>query len=74
MNNRKENSMDTLKQMREQKELTLLDVALKLGYKYPSSYAKIEKGEQQLKSTQIMLLADLFCVSKEKILQTSYSK
>lgn len=65
--------MDNLKQMREQKELTLLDVALKLGYKYPSSYAKIEKGEQQLKSNQIMLLADLFCVSKEKILQASYS-
>ena len=66
--------MCTLKELREKNKLTLLDVSLKLGYKYPSSYRNIESGEQQLKSNQIILLAEIFSVPKEKILRSFYSK
>lgn len=65
--------MNNLKQLRESSNLTLLEVSLKLGYKYSSSYAKIENGIQPIKTYQVPLLSSLFNVSEEKILQLSYS-
>lgn len=64
----------TLKDMRMEQNLTLLDVAEKLGYKYASSYRKIEEGNQSLKAEQISVLAILFKCSEEKILRSCYSK
>ncbi|MFB8466685.1 helix-turn-helix domain-containing protein [Enterococcus thailandicus] len=65
--------MHTLKEIRKEKNITLLVAANELGYRYPSSYAKIETGKQPLKSNQIPILANLFEVSEEKILKSSYS-
>lgn len=74
MNNKvKERGGKMLKDLRERNNLTLLEVSLKLGYKYPSSYRKIEIGEQSLKIEQIKILANLFNCSEEKILESSYS-
>ncbi|MFY8331891.1 helix-turn-helix domain-containing protein [Vagococcus carniphilus] len=66
--------METLENLRKAQNLTLLDVAQELGYKYPSSYRKIETGEQKLKSDQILKLSSLFKVDDKKILNSSYSK
>lgn len=63
----------TLKELRLKNELTLMQVANKLGYVYPSSYRKIETGEQVLKVDQVKKLADLYGCSEQKILEESYS-
>lgn len=63
-----------LKELRIKKNLTLLDVSQKLGYKYPSSYRKIEEGHQVLKIDQVKILAEIFDCSEQKILDSSYSK
>lgn len=62
-----------LKELRKMNNLTLLEVANSLGYKYPSSYRKIENGEQALKVNQIKILATIFNCSEQKILTSSYS-
>lgn len=63
-----------LKQLRREQNLTLLEVSQKLGYKYPSSYRKIEEGYQSLKVEQVKVLAEIFKCSEQKILESSYSK
>ena len=63
----------SLKELRKKNNLTLLEVANSLGYKYPSSYRKIENGEQILKANQIKVLANIFNCSEQKILILSYS-
>lgn len=74
MNNSEEGWHLKLKSLRINNNLTLLEVANSLGYKYPSSYRKIENGEQTLKANQIKVLAKLFNCSEQKILNSSYSK
>lgn len=64
----------TLKELRLKKNLTLIQVANALGYTYPSSYRKIEEGDQELKVNQVQTLAKLYNCSEQKILETSYSK
>ena len=63
----------SLKELRLSKGKTLLEVANVLGYKYPSNYRKIEVGEQQLKASQVKILAIFFECSEQKILNSCYS-
>lgn len=63
----------SLKELRLESGLTLLEVANHLGYKYPSSYRKIENGEQPLKVSQVKCLSSLFKCSEQKILRFFYS-
>ena len=65
--------MSNLKLLRVERGLTLMQVAKKLGYKYPGSYAKIENGVQELRADQVIKLSELFEVSEKKILNKSYS-
>lgn len=52
-----------LKELRESKGITQTFVARKLGYKYPSSYSLIEKGERKLDIITAKKLADIYEVS-----------
>lgn len=49
-----------LKELRQRKGLKLKEVSKQLGYKYPSGYHKIERGDQELTLEQAKKLSVIY--------------
>lgn len=58
---------DKIRQLREQNSLTQKQIASELGIDVPM-LSRIERGERPAKRSQVIKLANLFCVAEEDLI------
>lgn len=58
-----------LRQLRVDRKIPLKDVADSLGLKTPGGYLRIEKGENNLKAEHLPLLATIFNLDLNELVQ-----
>ena len=65
-------NMELLRELRDTHGYSISDLAEELGYKTPTGYWLLEKGQRKVSVDALYILAHLYGLTMEELLEVSY--